>query len=393
MKNFLCVLLTLLMLPMIWGCNGDDTAKDTLQSDFTDSVESLKDDETDAQTEADGKEDDEQVENNFEKNTYTLTSNTKGIKILGVRHLESDVQLNCDWTGSGLEMNIVHGGGDIEFFGNTTGSCYFRAYVDGVEKTDAKGNVYHTLDSGNRKIILKDVEAGEHTIKLIKVTGYTLARAELLSVTFAGTISEQSPADKDMYIEFVGDSISCGWGTIGSHGGTYTDQDGTLAYPLLVSDALNADYSVTALSGQGLLMGNPGMTEGYLYPSALRSKSNYFNFERKADVVVINIGTNDYNYRVQQGITEEYFEIAYRNFLKTVRQKNGEDCKILCLYNTMNNTWADALLRAVESFGGESAGVYVYKTVQTSGGAHPNIAQQKDLAVVITGLINTIIEE
>lgn len=62
-------------------------------------------------------------------------------------------------------------------------------------------------------------------------------------------MSETVPANKNYYIEFVGDSITCAWGTIGEHTGAYTDQDGTLAYSYLVAEAQNADYSMTALSG------------------------------------------------------------------------------------------------------------------------------------------------
>ena len=324
-----------------------------------------------------------------EEKLYLLNSHTAGVKVLGVRHLESDYQLNCDWTGSGLEMNIVHGGGDIVFFGNCSDPCYFRAYIDGEEWNNGP-TAYYELSSANRKLTIRNVPAGEHTLKLIKVTGYTLSRAELLSVTFKGTIKEEAPADKELLIEFVGDSISCGWGTIGGHGGAYTDQDGTLAYPLKIAEALNADYSVTALSGQGLLMGNPGMTEGYLYGSALRNKNQYYSFERQADIVVINIGTNDFHYSTQQGITEAAFKISYKNFLKKVRQKNGEDCKILCLYNTMNDTYQNALLAAVEEVGGEAAGIYTYKTYQTQGHLHPNISEHQSLTNSILERIRQI---
>ena len=112
--------------------------------------------------------------------------------------------------------------------------------------------------------MLKDVPYGEHRIKLIKVSGYVIALAQVYSVTCAGLIKETAPADNEFYIEFVGDSICCGWGTVGTHDGEYTSQDGTMAYPLMLSSVLNVDYAVTALSGQGLMCGSPGMEKGYL---------------------------------------------------------------------------------------------------------------------------------
>lgn len=303
--------------------------------------------------------------------TYSLNSNTKGIKILGERCLASSTQLNCDWTGSGIEMDIKHAGGDITFTASASSSCYFRAYVDGVECKNGD-TVYFTVSKGMTQIVLKDIPRGEHRIKLIKVTGYTLARAQLHSVRFAGLIKESAPTDHDLYIEFVGDSICCGWGTIGTKDSQYTGQDGTLAYPLRLSEALNADYSVTALSGQGLLCGDPGMINGYLYESALRNTAKQYDFARQADIVVINIGTNDYNNR--NSIDAASFRAAYLNFLKTVAEKNGEGCIIYCLYNTMNDTFYEQILSAVEEFGGTAKNVYTLKMIRATRGAasHPS---------------------
>jgi lysophospholipase L1-like esterase len=323
------------------------------------------------------------------KKTYPLNSNTAGIKILGVRQLASDTQLNCDWTGSGFEMNIVHEGGDIVFYGGSTTPCYFRVYIDDNEALTVNGSVYHTIGAGSDEIVLADVPAGTHNIKVIKVTGYTLARAEFFRVNFAGSIQETAPADNDLYIEYVGDSISCGWGTIGAFGGAYTDQDATFAYPLMVSDRLGADWSVTALSGQGLCMGNPGVTRGYLYASALRSTSAEYAFERKADAVVINIGTNDF---WSGDVTEAQFKAAYKAFLETVKAKNGNDCKILCLYNTMNDTYANSILAVCAELGGENAGIYTYKTAKTNNNLHPNIAEHKALANVVVEQLADILD-
>lgn len=343
---------------------------------------------TETDTEPSGDEPDPPVTGDPTPSTFALNSDTKGIKILGERCLYSATQLNCDWTGSGLEMDVMHEGGDMVFTAAATGDCYFRTYVDGVVWKDAEGSVYHTVTAASKQIIMKNVPVGRHRIKIIKVTGYTLARAQIFNVKFAGSIIETPPEDKDLYIEFVGDSICCGWGTIGEHQGAYTDQDGTLAYPLKVAERLNADYSVTALSGQGLLMGNPGMTNGYLYASALRSTEQEYAFERKADIVVINIGTNDYSRQTQYSIDAEKFKTAYVNFLKTVMEKNGPDCKIYCLYNTMNDTFYNAILSACQEVCGGSNEIYTLKMERTASG-HPTVQEhEKYTAVLVEALKN-----
>ena len=309
---------------------------------------------------------------------YPLNSYLPGVRLWGERYLESDEQINCDWTGSGFEINVDHNGGDISFTAGASANCFFRAYVDGEawETSDYEIPTYFVVTPEKSKVVLKEVPAGRHSIKLIKVTGHTISRAQVTDVCFCGTISDVAPKKKDLYIEFVGDSICCGYGTIGNHEGTYTDQDGTLAYPLKVAKALDADYSVTALSGQGLIFGPAcTVTEGYHYASPLRTKSEKYGFARKADIVVINIGTNDYGHREQPDVNAESFKASYLAFLNTVVEKNGKDCKIYCLYKTMNNTFYESILEACSEFGATVKPVVTLELTRAEGGKHPNIQE------------------
>ena len=321
--------------------------------------------------------------------SHPLNSSTEGVRILGVRNLAAETGINCDWSCSGIELTVRHEGGDLRFNISSTAGCYFRAYVDGEVWYFSEENPYCTVNLFG-KLTLTDLSAGVHTVRVTKVTGYTLARAQILSVDFKGEIltDDALTADSELYFEFVGDSITCGWGTIGNHAGAYTDQDGTYAFSYLLAEKYGADYSMTALSGQGLLCGTPGVTNGYLYASALRDTSEQYAFERKADLVVINIGTNDYAQRNNLGITEATFREAYLSFLQTVREKNGADCKIVCLYNVMNDTFANAIISACAEMGGEASGIYCLKMPRSAGNQHPTIEEQKICAAVLEDVIN-----
>lgn len=381
MKKILAYLLVAVFAFSAVACSNNNVEN---ESDGTEPEESLSDTESDTTKETEN----EDVPK-LPVKTYKITDSTAGIKVLGERYLSSTEQLNCDWTGSGLEMNIYHSGGNITFTASASADCYFRAYVDGEVWNNVGKTPYYTVYKSKTDIVLRDVPTGEHVIKLIKVTGYTLSLAQVHDVTFAGTISETAPADKELYIEFLGDSISCGWGTIGTKDGKYTGQDGTVAYPLMVAEALNADYSVTALSGQGLIYcgaPNPNLQTGYMYGSARRSVEEEYAFERKSDIVVVNIGTNDYNKRDQ--VNAEDFGDAYLELLKTIKEKNGEDCIIYCLYNTMNDTFHEELLAACAEFGGEAKGVYTVKMVKATRGAsgHPSLEEQEYYAEFLTEL-------
>ena len=319
LKRVLAILLSSVLLLGVVSCAKDsETAEDT----------------TDTQTEApfaeesdgDDKKEDKKEQTNKEPvgepTTMQLNSSSKGIKILGERYVESESQINCDWTCSGIEFVIESNGGPISFKADSNKPCYFKAYVDGKELKSDEGEKYYEV-SGQTEVQLGYVSSGKHTVRFIKVTGHTLATAQLYSMTYYGKVSETAPADNKMYIEFVGDSISCGWGVIGENGGEYSDQDGSLAYPYLLARALNADYSVTALSGQGVVSGGVcNMTKGYVRTSPLRDDTKMYGFERKADVVVVNIGTNDYTHRDKYSLTVDSYQEAYKYLLLTIKDKN-----------------------------------------------------------------------
>ena len=380
-RKWIHYLIPLLCLSVFFAsCSVRGSQKETTEQ--TDSIEEADMETTTAE---------ETVETPNRLNHYALNSDMRGIKILGERNLASAKQINCDWTGSGIEFRFNSRGGDMTFTAAATAPCYFRAYIDGEAWTNGSTLPYFTVTGEKTEIVLRNIPQGEHTVRLIKVTGYTIARAQITNVRFYGNILGTAPAAKERYIEFVGDSICCGWGTIGEHQGNYTDQDGTLAYPYLVAEALNADYSITALSGQGLLVGDPGMTEGYLYPSPLREKKAEYGFSRKPDTVVVNIGTNDYSYREQYGITAETFYQSYLSFLHTLKQKNGENCRIVCIYNTMNDTWANSIQRAVNDVGGVTAGIHLLEFSRAAVG-HPTISEHAGYASVLEEFLRDLPE-
>ena len=323
--------------------------------------------------------------------TVGLNNSVAGVKILGERNLASTSGINCDWSCSGIEIKL-NCAGDVSFAVSSDKACYFRAYVDGVVKYNGS-TPYYTVN-GNTTITLKNLSEGEHTIRLIKVTGWTLANAEIKSVTFNGTMSETAPEGNDYYIEFVGDSITCAWGTIGPGGGSYEGQDGTLAFSYLIAKEQNADYSMTALSGQGLLCGTPGVPLGYEYASWKKDSTNKYDFARQADMVVINIGTNDFYQKDDLGIDADDFKAAYKVFLEMVKEKNGDDCKILCVYGCMNDNFGETIKALCKEMGGADAGYYCQKldkaNSHANGSGHPTAAEEAAYADVLNPMITAI---
>ena len=326
------------------------------------------------------------------ESTYKINSNSTNIKILGERVLASNETLYTDWTASGLEFVAkISEKSDIVFQASSTAPCYFKAYVDGALWVNGSSE-YYTVN-GDTKIVLTDVPAGTHTVRLVKATGYLLACAEIRQIELCGSIS--ATADKNLYIEFLGDSISCGWGVIGDHDGGYASQDGTLAYPYLVAEALGADYSILGLSGRGVIYGSDyNFDKNYLNASPARSTAEY-GFERKADIVVINLGTNE---RGNHADATE-FEAGYVRLLENVFAKNGSDCIVYCLWGAMNDTYNTQIQNAIATYkaSNPSANIntLVLATSTVAGGApswgHPSISDHAGYTTALTAELQNAI--
>ena len=286
---------------------------------------------------------------------YNVGVNTTGIKLLGERNATkaSDGRIWLDWAGSGIEMNVrLNTTFDVRLFVQAMadeGTCTFAIYVDG----NLFGNGYYTIACGVEEqfIDLKNVPAGNHIIRIVKVTDYTMTSAEILMISMDGEFLA-TPEDKDLYIEFIGDAITTGY------------EDVTQSYAWLVANAFNADYAITALNGYGLVngsaeVGSGSMLEAYEKINPLRDSMTNYRFEREADVVVINLGAEDYYYdEIFNGdYYPETFQAAYEEFLDVVRYWNP-NAKILCVYGAANDGYADAVLAAVEAVGGEDAGIW-----------------------------------
>ena len=397
LKRYIAILLCVLLLGGLISCG---SSEDAVESDTQDTVSGTE--STDALGGSDKDADDGKTDNGktdggkteVEKvaTKKTLDSSTAGIKILGERHARSNDSIYCDWTCSGIEFTLESIGGTVSFTASSDAPCLFRAYVDGSEWVSADGSLYYTVN-GETTVTLKSVPEGEHVIRFIKISGHTTARAELKSVTYYGTLGDTAPADNRLYIEFIGDSISTGCDNLGvpdTVSNAYLTEDGALAYPYMLATALGADYSITALKGRGVVFGNPNLSSAYLLASPLRSgeSSTAYDFERKADVAVINLETNDY----LQSVSVSQFTDAYKSLIETVRQKNGEECRIICLYNTMraDTEMGAAIVSIVNELGGSNAGIYAQK-LDHSGGGHPTAAQNRGYMSVIKPVIEQAI--
>ena len=177
---------------------------------------------------------------------------------------------------------------------------------------------------------------------------------------------------KKRQIEFVGDSITCGYGNEGvlNRDLFRTSQENPLkAFAILTAGKLGADYELCCWSGIGVISGyvspdvdTPSDTwlMPMIYPYTDAAVCNAMKLPRerweirdcggrRPDIVVVNLGTNDSSYT--RGIPErvERFRKQYYEFLTDIRKRNPES-QIVCILGVMGTELCPVVRECVETF-------------------------------------------
>lgn len=326
-----------------------------------------------------------------------LLGNEDKIKIIG-RYQATVTGIALDHTASGIEFSGVMKGKvyvDIRCHAQT----YFTVFVDGKRQSDR-----YEVKAGRKATSLCVADLGEieseHTVRVLKQTESQYSLAEFRRITLDGELTSP-PAEKDFYLEFIGDSLTCAMGNLANSsvasasGARY--EDGTQGYAFLTAEKLNADYSIISQSGIGVADSwGDDIVDYYTKLTYSRDKDTPYDFGRVPDMVVINLGTNDYhlNNKFPERDIAARMKDETKAFIELVRESYGEDMPIIWAYDLVGSCMYDTVKQAIDELGGESAGIYTCKlTTNTSGGdGHPNRAGHIKAAEELTNFILSIVE-
>ena len=307
--------------------------------------------------------------------------------------------LEMDTTSSGFEF-YFNGSGDVTLTAQVRCSystdLYLTVIVDGVRSR-------MQVDAGKKSTVVTKtltlatgLANGVHHIEVYKQSEAIVSWMKVTQITFNGTPLSTPPFDK-IAMEVIGDSISSG----ASMWSTSSDQsipadypyflDGTKTYAYLTGEALGANVRVTQTSGYGCVSGfnTDGVNLQDLYPyTNMWRDSDLYAFDPPAQIVVINLGTNDYQSRSITGLTADGFQAGAQNLMAMARQKNP-DAKIIWCTGMMGVAFPGTLQKAVAAMGGAAEGYYYVELPYGADGgyAHPNVAQHKTAADVLTAFI------
>lgn len=238
------------------------------------------------------------------------------------------------WSGTGFVAK-VSGSTVSVTLRSESGSdpVYFQPLVDG-----ALGERFSiALSEGDKTVTLgSDLGSGEHLVELYRETEGKPGFAHSTFLGFGEGTPGDPPAPSGRRLEIVGDSISAGYGNLGSeehpeygpdpsggcHFSTETES-AYLTYGAVAGRALGAEVSILAASGWGIHSDNGGNTQNVLptiYENTLGGQSMpAWSFTRRPAAVVVNLGTNDFS--ADMNLAADAFTAPLVAFLATVRQK------------------------------------------------------------------------
>lgn len=349
----------------------------------------------------------------------TFAANEENVKLIG-RTAEYE---NIRWLGlsaSGVEFTFTGTSASFTLVGdsmysNPEKTPRFAVYINGERTFD------DVVDAPEKTVeVFSADEAVETTVKFLKISEAQESTMGIKSINVTSIGGLTPTAEKALKIEFIGDSITCGYGVDDpdrNHHFKTTTEDATKAYAFKTAMALDADYSLVSYSGNGIISGytdNGTKQESQRVPDVYdkvgKSWGNWneFNIQDvdwdfskfQPQYVVINLGTNDGSYTgSDKDRVLEYAE-GYKEFLKVVREKNP-DAHIVCALGVMGSgLYKNGIQRAVTEYTEETGDSNVSTLLMTqqdgntNGYAadwHPTEASQDIAANEMTEYIKSLI--
>lgn len=262
-----------------------------------------------------------------------VKGNDSAVKYVGRTRCSEDGSVTFDWVGTYLKTRLS--GGKLSVRLSETGNSFYNVFVDGqlhrVVKTCGIDTVIDFVSGIDGKL---------HSLCIQKRTEGEFGRTTIHQFLLAnsGALLPEPEMPK-RHIEFIGNSLTCGYGVEGKDKKEpfrLETENCNLSFSTIIARYFDANYSLIAHSGRGVVR-NYGDS---VRVSSVTMKDKMLQtfdegtdpWEFKAyrpDLVVINLGTNDFSLEPQPYKSE--FVKAYTSMLRQLRLEYGK-IPILCVY-------------------------------------------------------------
>lgn len=332
-----------------------------------------------------------------------VPANNPNIRYVGRFDFSNAQEVKFDWPGVYIQFCFRSTECSVKM--SDTGHNYYNVFIDDqpAKTFEVKSDTMLVIDSRlgtqiHKVQIFKRTEGSQGTGTF---KGILLSRdGELLPW-------KDIPSRK---IEFIGNSITCGYGTEGKSKDerwTPATENNYKSYATVIARAFSADYHIIAHSGQGVVRnyGDKQKVSAIAMPQRFdrvydQKEQPLWNFKLwKPDAVVINLGTNDFS--TQPFPDEPVFKKGYENLINEIHKQYG-DLPIFCIVGPMID---EPCYSYVKDLVEEFRSVYQKKNVYFIGiptyllnqgkdlgsDHHPNYSGQRKMATHVLPVISSVL--
>ncbi|NLL76222.1 MAG: SGNH/GDSL hydrolase family protein [Clostridiales bacterium] len=333
------------------------------------------------------------------------------VKIMGRFEWKDNMLYLCY---SGAYIEFIFSGSQLSVrmfseFVREKESCMIAVFINGnshsVFPLKEGMHDYRIIDFNETKTVI---------VRLMKISEEQYASSAVCNLITDDTAYIKPTGYLDRRIEFIGDSITCGYGNEGTEGDEFStaDENASKSYAVLTAQSLQADFSLISFSGIGI-------TSRYVEPEAVEPLTDIlmpeiypysdwyldrrkgcepaekWDFNRfQAEIVVINLGTNDASYVRNNPDKKRRFIIKYAEFIYMVRRYNT-NAEIICTIGVMESRLSDAVKKSVELYKektGDKRVVFFLQDMQLKNDGcgtamHPSVRTHEKMAWKLTRFI------
>lgn len=277
--------------------------------------------------------------------------------------------------------------------------CYAAVFVNDGEIPQKR----FAIEAGtNSYTIYESDSASTVKIKILKLSEAAFSKMGIVSFSADGETVPTKPLSRRF--EFIGDSITCGFGIEGKSAeeGFRTETENSyITYGAEVAKAFNADFNLISWSSIGVYSsdckedsGKPN--DGWIMPMLYDytdigiegtlgiSRHIPWDFESFVpDFIFVNLGTNDMSFTKKIPGRVQAFKEAYKKFILHIREKNPTS-EIFCVLGMMGGELFPAVREAVSELNDKKIrALELDEQLEADGTGsekHPNLVTHKKAA-------------
>lgn len=306
---------------------------------------------------------------------------------------------------------------------------WYALFLDGLA---APSRIFSLPAGGSTVTLFESATAESHMLRLVKRSEGSKGRAGIRALTIDGELLEKPNEPSGRRIEYIGDSITCGFGNEMPPEKTVfsaEQENGLASYAAVAAELLGAAYQSVCVSGIPLCWARDERYRIVLpwapsFETSVRTMEGYYEYADRyheeatgktdaftrwdfsrfvPEAVVINLGTNDaFRIRVSgnEPAESEHVQARYTAFLERVRALNGDRAWIVCTLGSMDYFLYDTIEKAAAQYrersGDERVICMKFGAIDPwgegfGGLGHPNVKTHARMGRELAALLSTLI--